>query len=61
MHQLARRGKAVVQWIVVAGIVVLALVAGVTLLGTRTNTKLNETATDVGNPKSLVSRFGSGS
>jgi len=61
MRHLARRGKAVVQWIVVAGIVVLAIAAGVTLLGTRTNTKLNQTATDVANPKALVSRFGNGS
>jgi len=61
MRKFARRGTAVTQWVVVAAIIVLALVAGVTLLGTRANTKLNETATDVANPKTLITRFGSGS
>src|SRR5260370_1454564 len=43
--RLVHRGKAVAQWVVVAAIITLALVAGVTLLGTRANTKLNQTAT----------------
>jgi len=55
----ARPAKAVVQWIVVAAIIVMALVAGVQLMGTRANTKLNQTATDVANPTSLTTRFGS--
>ena len=56
-----RRGISLVQWVLIAGVITLALVAGVTLLGTRTNTKLNQTATDVANPQSLTTRFGSGS
>jgi Flp pilus assembly pilin Flp len=54
-----RAGVAVVQWVVVAAAIVLALVAGVTLVGTQTNTKLNQTVTDVANPASLTTRFGS--
>lgn len=54
-----RRGKTVVQWIFIAALLVLAVVAGVTLVGTRTSTKLSQTATDVANPQSLTTRFGS--
>lgn len=54
-----RRGKTVVQWIIIAALLVLAVVAGVTAVGTRTNNKLNETAADVGNPAALTQRFGS--
>ena len=56
-----RRGQSVVQWIIVAAAVFLAIIAGVTLIGTRTNNKLNQTATDVADPASLTNRFGSGS
>jgi len=58
MHRI-RRGKAIAQWVVVAALLALAIVAGVTLLGTRTNNKLNQTASDVGNPSALTQRFGS--
>jgi outer membrane murein-binding lipoprotein Lpp len=54
-----RRGQAVVQWVVVAGLLILAIVASITVMGTNTNTKLNQTATDVGNPSALTQRFGS--
>jgi outer membrane murein-binding lipoprotein Lpp len=54
-----RRGKAVAQWVVVAALLTLAIVAGVTLIGTRTNNKMNQTASDVGNPSALTQRFGS--
>lgn len=54
-----RRGKAVVQYIVAAALITLAVVAGITLVGSRTNTKLNESATDLANPQSLTTRFGS--
>jgi hypothetical protein len=59
MFARRRRGQAVVQWIVVAGLLVLAVVASITLVGGRTNTKLNQTASDVGNPSALTQRFGS--
>lgn len=52
-----RRGISTAQWAVVAAVITLAIVAGVTLIGSRTNTKLNQTATDVGNPTSLKQRF----
>jgi len=55
----SRRGQAVMQWVVVAALLALAIIAGVTLMGTRTNNKLNQTASDVGNPKALTQRFGS--
>jgi Flp pilus assembly pilin Flp len=58
MHRI-RRGTSVVQWVVVAALVTLAIVAGVTLVGTRTNNKMNQTASDVGNPSALTQRFGS--
>lgn len=58
MNKLVRRGKAVAQWVVVAALLALAILAGVTSLGTRANNKLNQTATDVGNPTSLTTRFG---
>jgi Flp pilus assembly pilin Flp len=54
-----RRGTTNVQWAVVAALIALALVAGVTLVGTRTNTKLNQTASDVASPSALTQRFGS--
>lgn len=58
-RQQRRRGASLVQWIVIAAAITLSLAAGVTLIGARTNTKLNQTVTDVGNPKSLTTRFGS--
>lgn len=54
-----RTGTSLVQWVVVAALLALAVVAGVTLVGTRANNKLNETATDVATPSSLTQRFGS--
>lgn len=57
--QTHRRGTAVTQWVVVAALIVLALIGSVALLGTRANNKLNETATDMANPQSLTTRFGS--
>jgi hypothetical protein len=54
-----RRGKAIAQWVVVAALLILALMAGVTVMGTRTNNKLNQTAGDVANPSALTQRFGS--
>ena len=56
---LARRGIANVQWAVVAALVFLAIVAGVTVLGNRTNTKMNQVSTDVTDPSALTRRFGS--
>jgi len=58
-QHLVRRGQATVQWIVIAGAIVLAIAATIVTLGNRTNNKLNETATDVANPVSLKNRFGS--
>ena len=58
-HHLVRHGQASVQWIVIAAVIVLAIVGTVATLGSRTNTKLNQTATDVADPVSLKNRFGS--
>jgi hypothetical protein len=52
-----RRGISAVQWIVIAGALVLVIVASVRLIGIRTNNKLGQTVTDVGNPKNLTTRF----
>ena len=54
-----RRGINSVQWVVIAAATVLAIFATVQIIGSRTNTKLNQTATDVGNPQNLTTRFGS--
>ncbi len=54
-----RRGISLVQWCVMAALIALAVIVGVTNVGSRTSTKLNQTATDVGNPKNLTTRFGS--
>ena len=54
-----RRGISNAQYATVLALVALAVVAGMTLLGSRANNKLNETASDVGNPAALTQRFGS--
>ena len=59
MRRSIRRGIASLQFVVVAGLIFLAVIAGMTLLGSRTSTKLNQTATDVTNPAALTQRFGS--
>jgi Flp pilus assembly pilin Flp len=56
-----RRGISSAQYATVLALVTLAVVAGVTLLGRGANNKLNQTASDVGNPAALTQRFGSGS
>ena len=53
-----RRGVSNVQWLVVAGVICLACVATVSWLGTSTSTDMNQTASDVAAPSSLVDRFG---
>jgi Flp pilus assembly pilin Flp len=52
-----RRGVAVTEWVVIAALIVIGLVSGVALLGTRTNNKLGQTASDMANPQSLTTRF----
>ena len=54
-----RRAATATQWCVVAALITLAIVASITLVGNRTNTKLNQTATDIADPTSLTARFGS--
>jgi outer membrane murein-binding lipoprotein Lpp len=47
-----------VQWIVVASLVALVVLAGVQLIGARTSDKLNQTASDVANPANLTNHMG---
>jgi len=54
-----RRGVSVVQYIMMAAAIFLVIVVGMATLGTKTNTKLNQTASDVADPKNLTTRFGS--
>ena len=54
-----RRGTSFVQYAVIAGLLSLAVIAGVALIGPRASTKLQQTATDVASPASLTTRFGS--
>lgn len=59
LRRRVRAGLAMVQWVLIAGAITLALVAGITVLGTKTSTKLGETVIDVANPANLTTRFGS--
>jgi Flp pilus assembly pilin Flp len=54
-----RRGVTTVQYCVMAAVIALGVIATVIVLGNRTNTKLGQTATDMANPQSLTTRFGS--
>ena len=54
-----RRGVTVVQWAVMASIIVIGIVAAVRNIGTNTRTHMTTTAGNVGNPASLPGRFGS--
>ena len=54
-----RRGMSTMQYATVAALIALAVVAAVTLVGSRANNKLNQTASDVTNPSALTQRFGS--
>jgi hypothetical protein len=54
-----RRGTSTVQWVIMVALIGLVLTVGAALVGTRTSTKLNQSATDVASPSSLVNRFGS--
>lgn len=53
-----RRGATTVQVAVVLVAVSVAAVIGITQIGTNSSTQLAQTASDVGNPNSLVGRFG---
>lgn len=55
----ARRGAAYVQYLIVAAAIFMVVVAGFSLMTTNTNTKLNQTASDVSDPSALTQRFGS--
>ena len=54
-----RSAISTVQWVVVASLVVLAVFSTVQLIGPRTNTKLNQTASDLANPAELTKHMGS--
>jgi hypothetical protein len=53
-----RRGITNVQWVFIAGAIVLVLFATVQIVGTKTKSKLDETVTDVGDPTHLTTRWG---
>jgi Flp pilus assembly pilin Flp len=55
----ARRGAAYIQYLVVAALIFMVIVAGFSLMSSSANTKLNQTASDVANPTNLTTRFGS--
>jgi len=61
MHRRLARRSAVtlVQWVVVAAAIAAVVVTGVQLIGTRTSTKFNQTASDVANPAELTKHMGS--
>ena len=58
--QRARKGASVVQVAVVLAVVTAAVFVGVQFLGTTSRDDLDQTAGEVGDPSSLVGRFGSG-
>jgi hypothetical protein len=53
-----RRGITTMQFVVVAALITVSILAAARTLGTRTSTDLNTTAGQIGNPASLVNRFG---
>lgn len=59
LRRLSRRGVSVAQYVLVAAAIFLVIVVGMATMGTRANTKLNQTASDVANPQQLTTRFGS--
>jgi negative regulator of sigma E activity len=54
-----RRGITSMQWIVVAALVVLAVFAGVQLVGQGTKSKMSQTGSDLANPVNLTKHMGS--
>ena len=54
-----RRGVTVVQWAVMAAVIVIGVIVAVRNIGINTRTHMNTTAGNVGNPASLPARFGS--
>ena len=54
-----RRGISSVQWVVIVAAIALAISTTVSLIGSRTNTKLNDTASDMKDVSNLPKRFGS--
>ncbi len=52
-----RRGLSVTETAVILGVIAVAVVIGALLLGGRTATRIQDTATDVGNPHELKHFF----
>ena len=54
-----RSAVTLVQWCVVAAAIAAVVVTGVQFVGTNTNTKMNQTASDLANPANLTQHMGS--
>ena len=54
-----RTGKVNVQFVILAALIVCGIFGTVAFLGTKTNTKLQQTGSDLANPANLTQRFGS--
>ena len=59
LRRVVRRGAGYVQYIIVAALIFMVVIVGFSLMATNTNTKMNQTATDVADPANLTTRFGS--
>ncbi len=53
-----RRGLGLTEWVLIAAVIGLAVVAAVTAMGTRVQGELGVTAQEVADPASLTERFG---
>ncbi len=53
-----RKGLGLTEWVLIAAVIALGVVGAVTLLGTRVQGELGNTAQDVADPASLPQRFG---
>lgn len=53
VRRIRRRGAVTVQWVLLAAVVTLVVIASVASLGTESNTRLEDTAGGVGNPTNL--------
>jgi Flp pilus assembly pilin Flp len=53
-----RKGMGTVEWVIVAGAIALVVVGAVSLMGTRVDGEMAQTAEDVADPARLTQRFG---
>ena len=56
-RSVKRRGAVAIQWIVMAALITVVIIASVQSLGRQSNERLESTSDSVGDPSSLVDKF----